>query len=270
MIKASIWLKQTKALISQQNGKVKSRSINGKCWLGLLRQNRWRGGPSTQHRPVRYANLKHYGGSNHLVVPTGLLQELRQWRFSPAFGIVGMWPRVKVIAWLWTEARNRHFLLSGFVQIQGVIHFCGSFPAFFWVEDSTIPLVDPESTPLFFRLTHVSSLPSHFGDENPMLFQDTSFVTQDHHNSKIASSILSSLTVINQQKLTSSPRYPQGIYPPGLVPRPSRPLGPRLRWCLVAPRRCGWRWWRCGADGAQRMDRGGAAAGRGAAAEQRP
>ena len=82
----SIWLKQTKALISQQNGKVKSRSINGKCWLGLLRQNRWGGGPSTQHRPVRYANLKHYGGSNHLVVSTGLLQELRQWRFPSSWG----------------------------------------------------------------------------------------------------------------------------------------------------------------------------------------
>lgn len=31
----------------------------------------------------RYANLKHYGGSNHLLVPTGLLQEPKKKRDDP-------------------------------------------------------------------------------------------------------------------------------------------------------------------------------------------
>ena len=45
---------------------TRPRGIQYLVWRGLLFM-RW-----------RYANLKHYGGSNHLLVPTGLLQERKE------------------------------------------------------------------------------------------------------------------------------------------------------------------------------------------------
>ena len=103
--------------------------------------------PDTQPPPVRYANLKHYGGSNHLVLPTGLLQELRHSRRAvvkqrrfPNFGIPCMWPWMKVMfemGMIWTQTIFAVAIAFWFLQQSpgtlSSIFVCGSFPAFFWL-----------------------------------------------------------------------------------------------------------------------------------------